>query len=178
MSIAKYFDLTGQKAIVTGGSRGIGRAAAEVFHECGVETVIIGRSDELFDVADILNKTSPKVHAVRADLSDRNERKRAFEESLEKLGTIDILVNNAGISIGISAVECPIESWDMTLEINLTAVFELSRLAARVMLEKGKGKIINVGSLHSFCGKRNTSAYAASKGGLVLLTRSLADERV
>jgi len=178
MNLSEMFDLTGKKALVTGGSRGIGRAAAQVLHECGAELVIMARSDELFDAADDLNANGPKVYAVRADLSDRAQRKRAFEEAVQKLGTLDILINCAGISIGMPTDDYPIEKWDMTLEVNLTAVFELSRLAAGVMSEKGSGKIINIGSLHSFLGKRCTVAYAASKGGVVLLTRSMAHEWV
>jgi 2-deoxy-D-gluconate 3-dehydrogenase len=176
MNLPEMFDLTGKKALITGGSRGIGRAAAQALHECGAELVIMARSDELFDAAKTLGANGPKVHAVKADLSDRAQRKSAFDEAVQKLGTLDILINCAGISNGASTNDYPIEEWDMTLEVNLTAVFELSRLAAGVMLGKGGGKIINTGSLHSFLGKRCTAAYAASKGGVVLLTKSMAHE--
>lgn len=172
----KMFDLKGGKAIITGGSRGIGKAAAEVFNEFGVETALIARSKEVVLVADILCSTGVKSYGIQADISNRDERRRAFKEAIDKLGTVDILINNAGIGQDYEAVDFPLGEWDKTIEINLTAAFELSQLAGKIMIEKGKGRIINVCSLHSYLGKRRIEAYTASKGGLALLTKSLAHE--
>lgn len=174
--VTKIFDLNGKKAIITGGSRGIGKAAAEVFNEFGVETALIARSQEVVLVSDILCNTGVKSHGIQADISNRDERRGAFKEAIDKLGTVDILINNAGIVQDYEAVDFPLDEWDKTMEINLTAAFELSQLAGKIMIEKGKGRIINVCSLHSYLGKRRIEAYAASKGGLALLTKSLAHE--
>ncbi len=170
------FDLNKKKAIITGGSRGIGKAAAEVFNELGVETALIARSHEVVLVSDSLCNTGVKSYGIQADISNRDERRRAFQEAIDQLGTVDILINNAGIGQEHEAINFPIAEWDKTIEINLTAAFELSQLAGKIMIEKGKGRIINVCSLHSFLGKRRIEAYVASKGGLALLTKSLACE--
>src|SRR5450756_1253578 len=95
--VTKIFDLNGKKAIITGGSRGIGKAAAEVFNEFGVETALIARSQEVVLVSDILCNTGVKSHGIQADISNRDERRGAFKEAIDKLGTVDILINNAGI---------------------------------------------------------------------------------
>jgi len=176
MSVLKLFDLSGKKALVTGGSYGLGRAMAEALLEAGAEAGLIDVSDQLADTARELSSLGRKVVGIRADLSDRQERARAFAEFLKTFGTIDILVNNAGITRRHPADTFPLSDWDQVLEVNLTAVFELCQLAGRVMLAKGAGKIINIASLYSFIGGITVPAYTASKGGVGQLTKALSNE--
>ncbi len=176
MSVLKLFDLSGKKALLTGGSYGLGRAMAEALLEAGAEVGLIDVSDKLADTARELSGAGRQVVGFRADLSDRRDRARGFEEFIKKFGTIDILVNNAGIQRRHPAEKFPLEDWDKVIELNLTAAFDLCQLAGRVMLAKGAGKIINVASLLSFFGGLTVPAYAASKGGIAQLTKAFANE--
>jgi len=167
------FDLTGRKALVTGGGspRGLGRRMAQGLKEAGAEVAILSRSDRVFRVAE-----EDGFIAVQADLSDRADLNRGFEESVEKLGTLDILITSHGAQRRHQAELFPIEDWDVVLEVNLTSVFELCQLAGHVMLQKGYGKIINIASMLTFSGGIAVPAYAASKGGIGQLTKALANE--
>lgn len=173
---ADIFDLTGKKALLTGGGYGLGRAMAEALAGAGADVGIIDLSDKLDDAVRELAKTGRKVTGIRADLSDRKERRAAFEKFISEFGTIDILVNNASLQRRHKAEEFPIEDWDKVIELNLTAVFDLCQLAGRVMLARGAGKIINIASLLSFTGGLTVPAYAASKGGVAQLTKALSNE--
>jgi 2-deoxy-D-gluconate 3-dehydrogenase len=171
------FDLTGKKALVTGGSRGLGRAMAEAMLEFGAETAIVGSSAGVTATAEELQQnTDVRTIPIQADLGDRQQVQRAFKESLDKLGGLDILIVNHGIQRRASAEEFSIENWDLVLEVNLTSMFLLDQLAGRVMLAQGHGKIINVASLLSFIGGITVPAYAAAKGGVARLTMALSNE--
>jgi 2-dehydro-3-deoxy-D-gluconate 5-dehydrogenase len=171
------FDLTGRKAIVTGGSVGLGFAMAEGLHEAGAEIVIIDIMDEVVDVAAKLGKSGAKVHAVQGNLADRDSLKESFEKAVGKLdGRLDVLVNNAGIVKRHPVDEFPIEDWDRVIEINLNSVFQLCQLAGKIMLKQGKGKIINMASMLSYSGGVVVCAYAASKGAIASLTKALGNE--
>jgi 2-deoxy-D-gluconate 3-dehydrogenase len=171
------FDLYGKKAIVTGGSKGLGRGMVEGLHQAGAEIVIIASSDIVYDVADEIGKDGEKVFAVKGDLGNRESLRKAFDEAVEKLGgTVDILVNNAGIQKRNRCEDFTIEDWDKVIETNLTSVFELCQLAGRIMLNKGSGKIINIASMLSFFGGYTVPAYAASKGAVAQLTKALSNE--
>jgi 2-dehydro-3-deoxy-D-gluconate 5-dehydrogenase len=170
------FDLSGNKALVTGGSYGLGRAMAEALLDAGADVGIIDISDKLDDTVKELSMGDRKVAGIRANLGDRNDRRAAFDKFVAEFGGIDILVNNAGIQRRHKAEDFPIEDWDQVMEINLTAVFELCRLSGRKMLERGTGKIINVASLLSFTGGLTVPAYAAAKGGVAQLTKALSNE--
>ena len=176
MSVKDLFDLTGKKALVTGGSYGLGRALAEALVEAGAEVGLVDISDQLAEAARGLASLGRKVVGIRADLSDRSERQRAFSDFLQAFGTIDILVNNAGITRRHGAEEFPVEDWDRVIEVNLTAVFDLCQMAGRIMLAQGSGKIINLASLYAFLGGLRVPAYTASKGGVAQLTKALANE--
>lgn len=165
------FDLSGKKALVTGGSRGLGRGIAQGLKEAGAEVVVVARSSRVLDAA-----REDGTIAVQADLGDREQLRRGFAEALERLGTLDILVNGHGIQRRHRAEAFPVEDWDLVIEVNLTSVFLLCRLAAPIMLEKGHGKIINVASVLSFSGGITVPAYAAAKGGIARLTQALANE--
>jgi len=176
MSVLDLFKLDGKKALVTGGSYGLGRAMAQALIEAGADAGLVDVSDRLEQTVRELSAIGPQVFGVKADLADRDERNRAFAEFIQRFGTIDVLVNNAGIQRRHPAMDFPLAEWAQVLELNLTAVFELSQLAGRVMLEKGQGKIINVASLLCFTGGLTVPAYAASKGGVAQLTKALANE--
>lgn len=178
MTVLEMFKLDGRKALVTGGSYGLGKAMAQALLEAGAAVGLVDVSDELAaTVHELLGQgQGRRVAGFKADLTNRDERKRAFDEFLAAFGTIDILVNNAGIQRRHPAAEFPLEDWDRVLELNLTAVFDLCQLAGRIMLAKGSGKIINVASLLSFTGGLTVPAYAAAKGGVAQLTKALSNE--
>ena len=172
------FDLTGRKAIVTGGTRGLGHGMAEGLMEAGAEVVIIGSGGSAMDAAAAFREKGFACHGAAADLGDREARAAVFDRALALLGgRLDILVNNAGIQRRHFSEEFPIEDWDKVLEINLTAVFDLCQRAARQFIAQGsKGKIVNLASMMTFFGGWTVPAYAASKGGAAQLTRALANE--
>jgi len=170
------FDLTGKKAIVTGGAKGIGKAIVEGLHDHGAEVAILDITSDAQNVAEELSKSGPRVMSFTVDLGDRGMLKESFNEAIQMLGTLDILVNAAGILISAPSVEYPLSSWDKTIEINLTSVFEMCQLAGTVMIPKGEGKIVNIGSYNSIAGTEGLPSYCASKGGLKLLSMTLAAE--
>jgi 2-dehydro-3-deoxy-D-gluconate 5-dehydrogenase len=168
---AGLFDLTGRRALVTGGSGGLGSGLARALAHAGASVAVLGRSERVEEVAAEIGGS-----AVRADLADRSELRRGFDEALEQLGEIDILVCSHGIGRPSDAVDHELSDWDAVIEVNLTATFELCRLAGRLMLDRGSGKIVNIASVTSFQGGVRISSYAASKGGIATLTMALANE--
>jgi 2-dehydro-3-deoxy-D-gluconate 5-dehydrogenase len=171
------FDLTGKKALVTGSSRGIGRALAEALLEAGADVVVNGVGERVFQTAEELSAhTNRTVIPIQADLSQRHETKRLFDETLEKLDGLNIIFVNHGIQRGHKAEEFPLEDWDLVLEVDITSAFVLNQLAGRHMLTHGGGKIINIASLISVVGGLHVPAYAAAKGGIVQLTKALSNE--
>ena len=175
----KRFDLSGKKAVVTGvGSmEGIGRYLAEGLCEAGAEVVLINRSERMFQVRDIFQEKGYAVHGLLADLTDREQLKGAFAQSVSLLGEgPDILVNCAGMQKRSDSMDFTEEDWDAVMALNLNAVFFLSQLAAREMKKKGKGKIINIASMLSWLGGYRVPAYTASKTAVVGLTRALTNE--
>ena len=166
------FDIAGKKAIVTGGSQGLGYGMGKGLLAQGVDVVLIDVSPKVKDAAAEL-----KCHAVVADLSTQAERERAFDEALELLGgRLDIIINAAGIQRRHHVEEFPLSDWEDVLNINLTAVFSMCQLATRVMLRQGSGKIINIASMLAFFGGYTVPAYAASKGGIAQMTKAFANE--
>ncbi|MFB9276724.1 SDR family oxidoreductase [Cohnella cellulosilytica] len=177
MANLSLFDLTGKKAIVTGASRGLGRGIATALATAGAEVAILDISDTAAQTASELQADGLAVHAVKGNLMDRADLERGFGEAVAVLGgTVDILVNNAGMHDRRACLDLPVESWDQVLELNITAVYQLCRLAGAIMVEQGSGKIINMASMLSFLGGFNASAYAVSKAGIAQLTKSLSNE--
>lgn len=173
------FDIKGKKAIVTGGSKGLGHGMAEGLLESGCEVAIIGSSDKVFSAADAFVEKGYICYGIKADLRNRQENVRAFNESLARLGgDLDILVTAAGIQRRHSAEDFPIEEWDEVMSINLDSVFIMCQLAGRIMLKKGYGKIINVASMASFFGGQTVPAYSAAKGGVAQLTKEMSNDWV
>jgi 2-deoxy-D-gluconate 3-dehydrogenase len=171
MAAAGLFDLTGRRALVTGGGGGIGQALTRALAEAGATVAVLGRSESADEIAAELGGV-----AVRADLTDRAGLRRGFDEAVERLGGLDVLVNSHGIGRASEAVDHDLADWDDVIELNLTATFELCQLAGRLMLERASGKIVNIASVTSFQGGLRVSSYAASKGGVATLTMALANE--
>ncbi len=172
------FDIQGKKAIVTGGSRGLGYSMAEGLMEAGCEVVIIGTRDSIHDRAQEFCKKGFNCHGVKANLGNEEELVHAFEESISKLGGhLDIVVTAHGIQSRHSAEEFPLEDWNNVIAVNLTAVFRICQLAANQFIKQNsKGKIITVSSMLSFFGGLTVPAYAASKGGVAQITKALCNE--
>ncbi len=170
------FDISGKKAIISGGSRGLGKGMARGLHDAGVELVLMGTSESVMKTAAQIHTEEVPVWGVIADFRDKKDVERAFGEALSLLGDLDILVNNAGMQIRHPAEAFPLEDWETVLAVNLTAAFIMSQLAGALMLSKGCGKIINIASLLSFQGGITVPAYAASKGGIAQMTKALANE--
>lgn len=171
------FNIKGKKAIVTGGTRGLGYGMAEGLMEAGCRVCIVGTTEKVEDVARDFSSRGYICYGIKADFSKEGETLQAFSRCLDKLGgDLDILVTAHGIQRRHSAELFPEEDWREILEVNLSSVFLLCREAAKVMLPKGYGKIINVASMISFFGGQTISAYAASKGGVAQLTKALSND--
>ncbi len=176
-SFVEYlFDLSDRVALVTGASSGIGRHMALILAAAGAHLVVVGRDrDRLADTAAEITSLDFEVAAIPADLQDRQEVDRVIRESADPFGAPDILVNGAGINLRESPDDVSWQSWDETLRINLSVPFFLARGLVDGMREKGGGNIINIASLQSYRAFANGAAYGASKGGIVQLTRAMAE---
>jgi len=174
--INSMFDITGKRAIVTGAAQGLGNGMAMGFLESGCSVVLMDISDKLDGVVKELNDKGYKAYAVKGNLGNRDDIKRMFDEAMELLGGVDILVNAAGIQRRHRSDLFPIEDWDAVISINLNAVFILSQLAARKMIEQGSGKIINIASMVAWFGGINVPAYTAAKGGVAQMTKCMAND--
>ncbi len=175
--IHSLFDISGKKAIVTGGTRGLGYGMAEGLMEAGCEVVIVGTSDKVNAVASDFCARGFKCHGVRADLGKRAEVFSCFEQCMDKLGgDLDILVTAHGIQRRHSAEVFPENEWDEVINVNLNSVFFLCQQAANVMLKKGYGKIITIASMVSWFGGQTVPAYTAAKGGVTQLTKELSND--
>jgi 2-deoxy-D-gluconate 3-dehydrogenase len=165
------FSVEGKRALVTGGSAGMGRAMAEALVEGGARVAIVGRSGRVFDVAEEIGAIP-----LQADLADRAQALALVDRAVEALGGLEVLVNNAGVIRRYPAEEFPPDDWDYVLSVNLDAVWILAQAAGRYMLAQGYGKMINMASAISFVGGITIPAYAASKGGVAQLTKALSNE--
>jgi 2-deoxy-D-gluconate 3-dehydrogenase len=176
--MVSMFDLTGRVAIVTGGNGGIGRGIALALAAAGASVAILGRNrDKNEQVLRELEAIGIPALALTVDVTDRPALAPAVATVERTLGGADILVNNAGIANVSGGVmqEAP-EDWDRVIETQLTAGFLLSKLVANGMVERKRGKIINIGSMFSFFGAGFAPSYAAAKGAIVQLTKSMAVE--
>ncbi len=171
------FQLNGKNALVTGSYRGLGAAIAVALAKAGANVGCHGRDPKPGFACDEIRALQRKTFYSSADLADSNTYLKLIEKTIAEFGSIDILVNNAGVIRRAPAAEYPVGFWDELITVNLTAVFQLSQLAGRHMLEKGNnGKIVNIASLLSFQGGILVPAYAAAKGGVAQLTKALANE--
>src|ERR1051326_3126952 len=178
MKMPALFDLTGEVAVVTGGNGGIGRGIALGLAEAGAAIAVWGRNEEKNErvLSDLKAIGVPSV-AMRVDLTHRGELEPALNRVASELGGRSILGNNAGnVSLrGGVLVETP-EDWDNVIETRLNAVFLLAKLAAKSMLSRKRGKIINIASMYSYFGSALIPSYSAAKGAVVQLTKSMAVE--
>jgi 2-deoxy-D-gluconate 3-dehydrogenase len=172
----KMFRLDGEVALVTGSSRGLGAAMALALAEAGADVVLHDRCCSGETERAIREQTNVRTTCLVADLMERAATMQLVDQATEAMGKIDILVNNAGIIRRAPAAEHTDLDWDEVLEIDLTAVFRLCRAAGEKMLARGHGKIVNIASLLAFQGGILVPSYAAAKGGVMQLTKALANE--
>jgi NAD(P)-dependent dehydrogenase (short-subunit alcohol dehydrogenase family) len=174
----ELFDLTGRAAIVTGGSRGLGREMAEGLAEAGAKLMLCARREEwLTPTIGDLRARGFTVEGAICDVSNSGDVQAVVSQTIAAYGRVDILVNNAGLSWGDAPESMPLEKWHKVIDANLTGAFLFSQAAGRVMLEQEKGCIINIASvagLHASVNGPHYVGYAASKAGLMGLTRELA----
>jgi 3-oxoacyl-[acyl-carrier protein] reductase len=168
------FDLTGKGALVTGASGGIGWAIAEALHAQGATVAISGTRVERLN--ELAAKLGSRVFVLPCDLRDRAAVVKLGEEAEKALGQVDILVNNAGVTHDNLFMRMKDEEWDDVIAVNLTSVFVLTRGILRGMMRRRAGRIVNIASISGVLGNPGQGNYAASKAGLVGMTKSLARE--
>ena len=174
--MTQAFSLQGRRALVTGGSKGIGLGIARGLTEAGAEVILVARDAADLEAAkEQLSASGKRISAWAFDMGDIEAVPAWYASVIAKEGPVDVLVNNAGINLRAPAHELPMEQWDTVIRLNLTAVFALSQAFAkeRIATHKG-GKIINIASLMSEAARKTTAAYTASKGGIRQLTKALA----
>jgi gluconate 5-dehydrogenase len=173
----QLFDLAGRTALVTGSSRGLGRAMAEGLAEAGAAVVLNGSDvGRLAEAAAVMRSAGHTVHEARFDVTDEVAVAAAFG-ALDVQGVaVDILVNNAGIQFRRPMVELDTADWRRVIETNLTSAFVVGREAAKRMIPRGRGKVINIGSLTSELARATVAPYTVAKGGIKMLTRAMAAE--
>lgn len=175
--ILDRFKLDARVALVTGASTGLGAAIAIALAEAGAHVACHGNSRSPESTCDQIKSVGGVAHAVSGDLAKPETPNNLVTETLDRFGRIDILINNAGTIRRAPAVDYTDEDWATVIEVNLSSVFRLSKLAGKQMIERGGGgKIVNIASLLSFQGGVTVPAYAASKGGVAQLTKALANE--
>jgi NAD(P)-dependent dehydrogenase (short-subunit alcohol dehydrogenase family) len=166
--------LQGKNVLVTGGASGIGQATAARFLAEGCAVCVLDCSAEAIER---VNRELPDLSAViEADVSSFEQVKAALGESIEAMGSVDVVINNAGISIRHGFLDITPQEWEQVLGINLTGVFYVAQAAARHMVERGSGVILNTASTAASTGYPHYADYTASKGGVVALTRAMALE--
>lgn len=182
MGIKELFDLSGRVALVTGGSRGLGLQMAEALGEMGAKVAITARkAKELSDAAAHLGKLGIEVQTFPCDLSDPSVPKALVDKVIAQWGRIDILVNNAGTTWGAPMEDHPLEAWQKTIALNLTAMFLLTQAVGKAtMIPRRTGRIINIASIAGLSGTEpafmSTIGYNTTKAGVVNFTKSLACE--
>jgi len=176
--LESLFSLKDKTAIVTGATRGLGRAAAIALAAAGARVVLVGRDETaLNEVAQAIeSQGADRSYREIADVKDSERMLEIVSSTLDRWKSIDILVNNAGIIRRSPAADYTAHDWYDVIDTNLNAVFSWSQAVGKTMIEQGSGKIINIASLLSFQGGLNVAAYAAAKGGVAQLTKALANE--
>ena len=175
--MSALFDLTGKKALVTGGGRGLGRAIAVGLAEHGADVAVTSRTvGELDETAATVRDAGRECLVVPGDASRKSEIDRVVGEVADQWGRIDILVNNAGVDASAPAIDYTEADWDFVLDVNLKAYFFFAQAVGKVMIRGGGGAIANNSSICGEVAVRNISAYNISKGGVNMLTKSLALE--
>jgi 3-oxoacyl-[acyl-carrier protein] reductase len=168
------FDLTGKTALVTGATGGIGAAIARVLHKQGATVAISGTRAEVLDT--LKAEFGDRVHAIASNLGNPDEVEKLVPAAEAAMGSLDILVNNAGITRDGLAMRMKDEDWAQVIDVNLTAAFRLARAAMRGMMKRRYGRIIGITSVVGVTGNAGQANYAASKAGMIGMTKALAQE--
>lgn len=173
----EMFDLTGKVAMVTGSTRGLGEAAATALAKAGADVAVCGRDKEnLARVSKAFRDMGRRSEGFELDVLSKKKVHEGVARILDYFGRIDILVNNAGVNYRVPVLEYPEEAWDLVLNTNLKGYFLVTQAVAPQMLERGYGKVINMGSILGTVGLPQQLAYASSKGGVDQLTKVMALE--
>ena len=173
------FNIRGQTAIVTGASSGLGMTFAEALAECRANVVLAARRIERLEklADDLARKYGVKAIPVKTDVSQESDVLRMVQAAVEQFGSLEILVNNAGTASLSPSVDMSVEEWKKVIDVNLTGVFLCARTAAREMIKKNYGKIVNIASIYGAVGDVfHAAPYYASKGAVINLTRAFAIE--
>ena len=175
--ILDQFKLHDRVALVTGASTGLGAAIAVALAEAGAQIACHGNTRSPASTCDQIASAGGVAHAITGDLAKAETANDLITQTLDRFGRLDILINNAGTIRRAPAVDYSDDDWTAVIEVNLSSVFRLSKLAGKHMIDSGRGgKIVNIASLLSFQGGITVPAYAASKGGVAQLTKALANE--
>jgi len=166
-------DLSGRTALVTGSTRGIGRAIAQTLSDCGANVAVVGRDPSK---AEMVATTLKSGRGFACELTDPSAVVALVDEVEKAFGAVDILVNNAGITKDNLLIRLKDEDWDSVLNANLKAAFVATRAASRGMMKRRWGRVINIASIVGLIGNKGQANYAASKAGLIGLTKSVARE--
>ena len=176
--LTSLFDLTGRVAIVTGGSRGLGEEMAEGLAEAGASLMLCARREQwLTPALDTFRARGFRVEGMVCDVARQDQVQAVVDKTVAVFGQVDILVNNAGVSWGEAPETMPLDKWQKVIDVNLTGAFLFSQAAGREMMKRQYGRIINIASiagLHGSVNGAHYAGYAASKAGLMGLTRELA----
>ncbi|MDJ0711953.1 MAG: gluconate 5-dehydrogenase [Woeseiaceae bacterium] len=178
MPDTSMFDLTGKVALVTGATHGLGMAMANGLGAAGASLVVNGNSsqEKIDKAVAAYTDAGFKARGYRFDVTDEDEVESAIARIEDEVGPIDILVNNAGIIRRVPLLEMPLDEWEEVIRTDLTSVFVVSKAVVARMVERQRGKVINICSMMSELGRDSVGAYAAAKGGLKMLTRNMATE--
>ena len=177
MSVLDTFKLDGKKALVTGASRGLGRAMAVALAEAGADVALTARSKEaLAETAALIEKTGRTAWVIPCDATDRKAITACVADATKAMGRIDILINNAGVGIVQLMQDIDFETWNNIINVNLSSYFYFAQEVAPQWLERGAGKLINIASIDGLIAESHTAPYCASKGGVIQLTKALAVE--
>ena len=171
-----YFSVAGKNAIVTGGNTGLGQAFSLALAAGGANVFVPSLADDDGSTKQIVEATGARYEFMQADITETGQPKRVVDTCVERLGSLDVLINSAGICPLGEVLEFGREKWDATVQVNLTAAFEMSFEAAQRMVPQRSGKIINICSMFSFLGGRLSPAYSATKHGIAGLTKAYCDE--
>jgi len=177
MSSQNLFDLSGKRALITGGTHGLGMAMAKGLGHAGATLIINGHTKDKMDQALAeYNNDGLKASGYLFDVTNETAVVQAIEKIEKEVGAIDIVINNAGIIVRTPVLDLSVEDFRKVVDIDLTGPFIVSKYVAKNMMKRKSGKIINICSMMSELGRDNVSAYAAAKGGLKMLTKNMATE--
>lgn len=170
------FSVKGKNAIVTGGARGLGKYYTIALTMYGANVTVVSSSNQAWEsLRESVEQNEGKVAFIQQDLKEQGVAEKVVAQAVETWGSLDILVNNAGVQIRNNVLDYKDEDWQNVIDINLNATYYMAHEAAKVMTEQQTGKIINIGSMQSYRAGKNIFPYAASKHGVVGITRAYAD---